>query len=500
MSTIDTLKEKWFIDVARDGQFPPQTRHPGTQVRPYTDGNLVEPIIDGQPLMVDFYQRVTQILNAPNPGEYQIWLAQWRLDPVKLLGETNPAPDAEALLFEAVEAGVKLYFMGSGHVGHRLATEIFVKELNARGGWGIRDARFPPGGSAHQKFIIVRGPANNWLAYVGSADLNFARWDTPDHADENPDRNWQGQGSSHDASVAVQGPAVHDLALSFAERWNDPQRQHTHPQITDPIPTDFVEAPIPLQGPHSVQVLRTYAIEPDRGYSWSDTGEFTIWASYLNAIKQARQYIYIEDQYFYSFGDPPAIELEPGTQRESDLVFQLGEAIKRGVDVLLLVPSRKGNRTALYQSYYRRLAARYLHQLAQSSPGAGQFSICHLRVGKLDPVVHAKLMLVDDEFTLIGSANVCQRSMAHDSELHLGIVDAAGRFTRNLRLTMWQEHLELDRPDSILDPAIGLRAYHENAVAETGRLRCYSIDPGKEISLHKLAMEITDPYKGPPRD
>ena len=89
---LDALKEKWFIDVARNGQSPPQTRHPGTQVRPYTDGNLVEPIIDGQPLMADFYQRVTQMLNAPNPGDYQIWPAQWRLDPVKLLGETNPAP------------------------------------------------------------------------------------------------------------------------------------------------------------------------------------------------------------------------------------------------------------------------------------------------------------------------------------------------------------------------------------------------------------------------
>lgn len=500
MSPLDALKEKWFIDVSQDGQFPPQTRHPGTQVQPYTDGNLVEPIIDGQPLMADFYERVTQILNSPNPGDYQIWLAQWRLDPVKLLGETNPAPDVETLLFNAVEAGVKLYFMESGHVGHRLATEIFVKKLNDKGGVGIRDFRFPPGGSVHQKFIIFRGPENHWFAYVGSADLNFARWDTPEHADENPDRNRNSQGTSHDVSIAVRGPAVHDLALSFAERWNDPQRKHTYPQITDAIATDFVDAPIPPQGPHSVQLLCTYAIEPNRGYSWSDTGEFTIWASYLNAIKQARQYIYIEDQYFYSFGDPPAIELGPGTQRDSDLVFQLGEAIKRGVDVLLLVPSRKGSRIALYQSYYRRLAARYLHQISQSSSEAGQFSICYLRVGKLDPVVHAKIMLVDDEFTLIGSANVCQRSMAHDTELHLGIVDAEGRFTRNLRLALWQEHMELDDPESILDAVVGLRAYHENAVAETGRLRCYAIDPGKEISLHKIAMKITDPYKGPPRD
>ena len=139
MTTIDTLKEKWFIDVNDTGQFPPQTRHPGTQVRPYTDGNLVEPIIDGQPLMADFYERVTQIINSSDPGQYQMWLVQWRLDPVKLLGETHPAPDAETLILNAVEAGVKVYCLESGHVGHRLAANKFIKELNAKGGLGICD-------------------------------------------------------------------------------------------------------------------------------------------------------------------------------------------------------------------------------------------------------------------------------------------------------------------------------------------------------------------------
>ena len=33
-------------------------------------------------------------------------------------------------------------------------------------------------------------------------------------------------------------------------------------------------------------IERTYAIEQERGYSWSHQGEFTIWAAYLNAIKQ----------------------------------------------------------------------------------------------------------------------------------------------------------------------------------------------------------------------
>jgi hypothetical protein len=90
MPTLQQLKDKWFLDVSREGQFPPQTRHPGTQLQPYTDGNLVEPVLDGAPLLAEFNQRVEAIINAPGPTQYERWIAQWRLDPVELLGETNP--------------------------------------------------------------------------------------------------------------------------------------------------------------------------------------------------------------------------------------------------------------------------------------------------------------------------------------------------------------------------------------------------------------------------
>ncbi len=501
MPGLEQLKAKWFIDVSRAGEFPPQTRHPGAQLHPWTDGNLVEPVLDGAPLMAEFLQRAEAIINAPDPSQHELWLAQWKLQPVKLLGETNPAPDAETTLLNVAKAGARVYFLGSGHTGQDRSSRTFAQKLLAAGGLGASDRRLPSFGSQHQKFYIFRPPTHPWVALLGSADLNYSRWDRPGHPGTDPDRNRLSNGPSHDVSVRVQGPAVYDIALTFAERWNDSPR-HTHPSISSPMPTTFLQEPIPPIGPHSVQVLRTYGLQPKRGYSWAKQGEFTIWAAYLNAIQRASRYIYIEDQYFYSFFNPSAFSELPGRWRDSDVVYQLGEAIKRGVDVVALVPSRKGSRnpTNVYQLYARRAAADYLRQISESAAGAGRFVVSHLVSGEVDPVVHAKVMLVDDEFALVGSANVCRRSLTCDTEIHLGIVDAENRFGCDLRLALWQEHLDLANPAAILDPAEAVAVFYDHAANGRGRLRLLDCNPGPTPRFHKLMMDtFIDPYRGPAR-
>ena len=501
MPALQELKAKWFIDLSRQGQFPPQTRHPGALLHPWTDGNLVELVLDGAPLMAEFYQRTEAILSASDPSQHELWLAQWKLQPVKLLGETNPAPDAETTILNVAKAGAKVYFLGSGHTGQDRSARTFAKKLMAAGGLGASDRRLPRFASQHQKFYIFRQTGQQSVALLGSADLNYSRWDRPGHAVEDPDRNRLSDGPSHDVSVRVHGPAVHDIALTFAERWNDSPR-HTYPAISSAMLTTFLQELVPPVGPHSVQVLRTYGLQPKRGYSWARQGEFTIWAAYLNAIKQASRYIYIEDQYFYSFFNPPAFTELPGRLRDSDVVYQLGEAIRRGVNVVVLVPSRKGSRnpTNVYQLYARRAAADYLRRISESTVGAGRFVIGHLVGGEVDPIVHAKVMIVDDEFALVGSANVCRRSMTCDTEIHLGIVDAENRFGRDLRLALWQEHLDLVNPAAILDPTEAVAVFYEHAANGLGRLCLLDSNPGAPARFHQMAMNtFIDPYRGPPQ-
>ena len=107
-------------------------------------------------------------------------------------------------------------------------------------------------------------------------------------------------------------------------------------------------------------------------------------------------------------------------------------------------------------------------------------------------------MLVDDEFALVGSANVCRRSMTYDSEVHLGVVDAENRFARDLRLALWQEHLDLNSADNLLDPAMGFEAFRSHAEGKQGRLRILDTMPGRKPPLHHLVMsQFMDPYRGP---
>ncbi|XP_061975701.1 phospholipase D zeta 1 isoform X1 [Populus nigra] len=85
--------------------------------------------------------------------------------------------------------------------------------------------------------------------------------------------------------------------------------------------------------------------------------------------------------------------------------------------------------------------------------------------------VHSKIMIVDDRATLIGSANINDRSLlgSRDSEIGVLIEDKefvdslmggkpwkAGKFTLSLRLSLWSEHLGLHAKEihKVIDPVI----------------------------------------------
>ena len=121
--------------------------------------------------------------------------------------------------------------------------------------------------------------------------------------------------------------------------------------------------------------------------------------------------------------------------------------------------------------------------------------------------VHAKVCIVDDVWATVGSDNFNRRSWTHDSELTAavldderdaraptdpgGLGDGARVFARNLRLELFQEHLDRDDRDEadLLDPddavvAIGASADRLQQWYDTGqsgerppgRLRRHVID------------------------
>jgi phosphatidylserine/phosphatidylglycerophosphate/cardiolipin synthase-like enzyme len=163
-------------------------------------------------------------------------------------------------------------------------------------------------GVYHQKYVNILTSDGKHIAYLGGIDINSDRLDTSLHRAVHP---------FHDVQVKVTGPAVADVIRSYAER----ATYHNAP-ISIPIPD---AGTIHQTGSHLVQIARTYfKAEPGSlttPFSFAPNGESTSVRSIIAAIRQARDYIYIEDQYF----TPP-----------DDYINELLAAASRGVRALMI--------------------------------------------------------------------------------------------------------------------------------------------------------------------
>ncbi len=150
------------------------------------------------------------------------------------------------------------------------------------------------------------------IGYLGGVDINQGRLDTWGHhgsgwiPPERPSRQPSVR-SFHDVHLRITGPAASDVARTFERRWafdtarRPPDVPLHPPAFVAPDRTDANEVPAQAAR-HLVQVCRSgYAPAPGGGsvpLPWSPFGEATIAEGSVNAIANAREYIYIEDQYF----------------------------------------------------------------------------------------------------------------------------------------------------------------------------------------------------------
>lgn len=500
MASLAQLKSKWFLPMSGEVCGVPGSRHPieesgGPAISISTDGNTVTPLIDGQAYMA----RWATLMRGLSGAADEAYHAGWRLEMVEPMG---PGTGTHALddIKRVKTAGSTPFVLLSEHISSIATNRVAVGWLHLNLVFtACRDNRYPPAGSNHQKMAVFKSSTGD-EAVLGSIDLSTTRWDTPAHTVSSP---------THDTGVSVVGPALTDLDICVRDRWNDSTRTlgMTPRILPQPLITSRM-ATGPASGTHSIQVLRTYGITRKFfGYSWSPTGEFTVWASYLNAITKASQYIYIEDQYFLPWDYPPRFARAAGPGRNCDIVFQLGEAMKRGVNVVILTPSNAEDATHMYQKYQRDLGVNYLLGV-RAAGSSGDVVVASLQNGTKDVYVHSKLMLVDDELLLIGSTNIGHRSMSHDGEVHVAVVDAAETLAREFRKSLWAEHSGRS-PGALDDPAVAFGLFKADTAASAGHLKPYPVDP---LSVyppgpgtknppkgHASALRnVIDPYAGPP--
>jgi phosphatidylserine/phosphatidylglycerophosphate/cardiolipin synthase-like enzyme len=85
--------------------------------------------------------------------------------------------------------------------------------------------------------------------------------------------------------------------------------------------------------------------------------------------------------------------------------------------------------------------------------------------------MHSKVVLVDDEFASVGSANMFSRSMIGvDQELNVAVV-TTGTQVRDLRVKLWAEHLRSpmnqDFIDALRDQKLALGIWRPEWLPET---------------------------------
>lgn len=294
------------------------------------------------------------------------------------------------------------------------------------------DGKHPMGGSQHQKLVVI----DDRLAFVGGLDLTRSRWDTTAHAPDEPlrvDANGTRYQPFHDVHTMFDGAAAREIGLIARERWaracgkqlairaHRAKLEHDAWPPSRRVDLEDVEIAISLTEP---------------GYLGREPVQ-QIRAQYLDAIARARHSIYIENQYFTS-----------GT-----IGAALANSLARedGPDLAIVVPR---NQSGWLQEVTMGVLRARLHALLKDADAHGRYRLLCPSVPKLgDEIVnvHSKLMIVDDELLMVGSANLNNRSMVLDSECNIAI-DARGdarirRAIATMRDTLLAEHLGCDIAD-----------------------------------------------------
>jgi cardiolipin synthase len=193
--------------------------------------------------------------------------------------------------------------------------------------------------------------------------------------------SWLGnaQDSEHfaDISLRLRGPIVHSMQSAFSENWVG--------QTGDLFAGDDVFPPLEIAG--DVLIHAAYA-KPEGSAP-------AVKILYHTAICLARKRIWIQNPYFIP--EPEAIDA-------------FGEAVSRGVDVRVMMPSTAGSDNPMVQHAGHRNFEKLLRC------GVRLFEYPHT-------LLHQKVMTIDGVWSAVGSSNFDDRSFETNDEITLGILD-----------------------------------------------------------------------------
>jgi cardiolipin synthase len=193
-----------------------------------------------------------------------------------------------------------------------------------------------------------------------------------------------------DSFLKIEGPGVAGLQRVFIEDW--------HFATAETLNDEPYFPPVPSAGAHGVQIVES---GPDQDVN-------SIRSVYFAAIVAAKKRVWIATPYFVP---------------DVGMLDALRLACLRGVDVRLLSPARSDNALSYYAGRY------YWADLL--SFGASVWTYVR-------GMMHAKVVIVDDDWAMLGSPNLDNRSLHLNFELACLlysrdlVADLAARFEHDL--------------------------------------------------------------------
>lgn len=265
------------------------------------------------------------------------------------------------ILMQKAREGVKVRVIYD-HVGSWSIASSFFKRMRKAGveAYPFLKVSFPQLANRlnwrnHRKVVVIDGK----VGYIGG--MNVAdRYVTG----EKGYRAWR------DTHLRIEGSAVKGLQFSFAVDWNFMK----HTLLQQPCPAPVPDSPAARQ--MGMQIVSSGPTQPHNAMSMV----------MLRAISLAKKCIYIQTPYFLP---------------EESMMAALHSASLSGVDVRIMIPLYPDSKILKYSSLS------YVKECLVSGIRVYLYT---------DRMLHAKCVMIDDEFVTTGSTNFDFRSFEHNFE------------------------------------------------------------------------------------
>jgi cardiolipin synthase len=275
---------------------------------------------------------------------------------------------------ERARAGVRVKVMLDA-LGNSTTRESYFEPLKQAGGcigWyhSLKWSNIPDyNNRSHRELLVIDGR----VGFIGGAGI--------------ADQWYTGQGKNprwRDTMVRVEGDAVTNLQATFAENWLEACGEI----ITGPDYFPIYEAP----SDGAVMVINS---TPSAGGSTRARTLFQI------LIASAQKSIFINTPYFLP---------------DRSMTGELLRAHRRGVNVRIVVPGRKADHLLT------RSASRFAY---------GPLLKAGVEIYEYEPsMIHAKILMIDGLWAIVGSTNMDQRSFGLNDEVNMAV--RAPEFTARL--------------------------------------------------------------------